>query len=133
MKLEDIIKHLESLKSDPRFEQELLEIEIDVDCKNNAVYVSSQIQGEPSIEEQVEARAEAIEDLRNAIFCAFSDFGIRDGDFSCDFIARALYTQFSFESFIGASTQNNVFYNGDDKRIFERLIPIAKKIGILKR
>ena len=55
MKLEDIIKHLENLKaSDPRFEQDLLEIEIVVDCKDNVVYISSQIQGELSIGEQVE-------------------------------------------------------------------------------
>ena len=47
--------HLENLKaSDPRFEQDLLEIEIVVDCKDNVVYISSQIQGEPSIGEQVE-------------------------------------------------------------------------------
>lgn len=135
MKLNDIIKHLESLKtSDPRFEQDLLEIEIDIDCNSGNIYVASQIQGEPTIEEQFEMRAEAVEDLSYALFYAFADFGISNEYIGCDDIARALFTDFSFERFIQASKEMNISYkDGLDKHIFERLIPTAKKIGIFKQ
>lgn len=135
MKLDDIIKHLESLKaSDPRFEQDLLEIEIDIDCNSGNIYVASQIQGEPTIEVQFEMRAEAVEDLSYALFYAFADFGISNEYIGCDDIARALFTDFSFERFIQASKEMNISYkDGLDKHIFERLIPTAKKIGIFKQ
>lgn len=135
MKLNDIIKHLESLKtSDPRFEQDLLEIEIDIDCNSDNIYVASQIQGEPTIEVQFEMRAEAVEDLSYALFYAFADFGISNEYIGCDDIARALFTDFSFERFIQASKEMNISYkDGLDKHIFERLIPTAKKIGIFKQ
>lgn len=135
MKLNDIIKHLESLKtSDPRFEQDLLEIEIDIDCNSGNIYVASQIQGEPTIEVQFEMRAEAVEDLSYALFYAFADFGISNEYIGCDDIARALFTDFSFERFIQASKEMNISYkDGLDKHIFERLIPTAKKIGIFKQ
>ena len=47
MKLDDIIKHLENLKAtDPRFEKDLLEVEIDIDCESGNIWVASQVQGE---------------------------------------------------------------------------------------
>ena len=135
MKLDDIIKHLENLKaSDPRFEKDLLEVEIDVDCESGNIWVASQVQGEPTIDDQCEARAEAIEDLGYALFYAFSDFGISNEYIGCDDIARALFAEFSFERFIQASKEMNISYkDGLDKHIFERLIPTAKKIGIFKQ
>ena len=135
MKLNDIIKHLESLKaSDPRFEQDLLDIEIDIYCESGNIYVASQIQGEPTIDDQCEARAEAIENLNYALHYAFEDFGIDDPNWNCAYIAEALFTQFSFERFIEASKEYAISYKeGDDKRIFERIVPSAQKAGIISK
>lgn len=135
MKLDDIIKRLESLKAtDPRFEKDLLEIEIDIDCKSGNIYVASQVQGEPTIDDQCEARAEAIENLNYALHYAFEDFGIDDPNWNCYYIAQALFTQFSFERFIEASKEYAISYKeGDDKRIFERIVPSAQKAGIISK
>ena len=135
MKLDDIIKHLENLKAtDPRYEKDLLEIEIDIDCKSGNIYVASQIQGESTIDDQCEARAKAIEDLSYALHYAFEDFGIDDPNWDCAYIAEALFKQFSFENFVKLSKEYAISYkDGDDKRIFECLIPTAKKIGIFKQ
>lgn len=135
MKLNDIIKHLENLKaSDPRFEKDLLEVEIDIDCKSGNIYVASQVQGEPTIDDQCEARAEAIENLNYALHYAFEDFGIDDPNWNCYYIAQALFTQFSFERFIEASKEYDISYkDGDDKRIFERIVPSAQKAGIISK
>ena len=133
MKLTDIIAHLESLKADPRFEQDLLDIEIDVDCKNNIISVSSQITGEPTIDEQCEMRAEAIENLRLALYYAFDDFGIDDPNLYCAYIAEALFKEFSFDNFVKLSKEYAISYkDGDDKRIFERIVPSALKAIINK-
>lgn len=131
MKLDDIIKHLENLKaSDPRFEKDLLEVEIDIDCKSGNIYVASQIQGEPTIADQCETRAKAIEDLNYALHYAFEDFGIDDPNWDCAYIAEALFKQFSFEHFIEASKEMHILYtDGKDKLIFERLIPTAKRLA----
>ena len=133
MKLDDIIKHLENLKAtDPRFEKDLLEIEIDIDCKSGNIYVASQIQGEPTIDDQCEARAKAIEDLSYALHYAFEDFGTDDPNWDCAYIAEALFKQFSFDNFIKLSKEYDISYkDGDDKRIFERLIHTTKKLVFL--
>lgn len=135
MKLDDIIKHLENLKAtDPRFEKDLLDIEIDIDCESGNIYVASQVQGEPTIDDQCEAREEAIENLNYALHYAFEDFGIDDPNWNCYYIAQALFTQFSFERFIEASKEYSISYKvGDDKRIFERIVPSAQKAGIISK
>lgn len=135
MKLDDIIKHLENLKAtDPRFEKDLLEIEIDIDCKSGNIYVASQIQGESTIDDQCEARAKSIEDLSYALHYAFEDFGIDDPNWDCAYIAEALFKQFSFDNFVKLSKEYAISYkDGDDKRIFERLIHTTKNTGIFKQ
>ena len=135
MKLDDIIKHLENLKAtDPRFEQDLLDIEIDIYCESGNIYVASQVQGEPTIDDQCEARAEAIENLNYALRYAFEDFGIDDPNWNCAYIADALFTQFSFDNFVKLSKEYAISYkDGDDKRIFERIVPSAQKAGLISK